>query len=110
MKKITFKSYLSSFPVLKPANRPTCTVAERTFVKQFGDKPSVVTYCGREDLVGLRVVGRSRGFRIEHTPKGRILRAIEIVNGRLVPTTRTLALRFKDSARMLVPGVRSWVQ
>jgi hypothetical protein len=83
---------------------------EREFVRQFGSKPVTIMYAGRADMVGLRVLGSNRGFRIEQGASGRYLRAIEIVNGRQVLTSRKLRLRFRDSQTMLVPGVRSWVQ
>lgn len=98
------------FPVRAVDNRPSITEQERLFVRQFGDKPAVVKYTGRESLVGLRVLGKHSGLRIEQNADGRYIRAIDIVNGVEVPTSRKLKLRFRDSAKMLVPGVRSWVR
>lgn len=98
------------FPVRATSSRPSITEQERVFVRQFGDKPSVVKYSGRESLVGLKVLGKRSGFRIEQNADGRYIRALDIIQGFEVPTKRVLKLRFTDSARMLVPGVRSWVR
>lgn len=86
------------------------TLQERDFVRNFGDKPRNVRWCGSADLVGLRVIGERRGFRVERGPKGRSIRVIEVVHGKQVLTHRCMPLRFKDSQVMLTPGVRSWVQ
>ena len=95
--------------VQAPPNGPGGTHNERVFARQFGTKARRIRFGGRDDLVGLVIVGRTQGIRVEETPAGRQVRALDVVNGVVVPTKRVLRLRFRDSHTFLVPGIRGWV-
>lgn len=95
-----------------PQTRPPFSATEKAFVRRFGTKALVVGYSGRDDLVGLRIVGKNSGFEIERNTKtgSRYLRILEVIGTQVWRTPRKLPLRFKTSEHDLVPGLRSWVR
>lgn len=101
-----------AWPAKRPELRPSRTLEERDFVRRYGTKATIVRYSGRDDMVGLRVLGKSSGFQIEagEKPGERYFRVLTVEGLNVVTTPRKLALRFADSLHHLVTGTRSWVR
>ena len=99
------------YPQQAVASRPKFSQVEKAFVRRFGVKALIVNYSGREDLVGLRMVGRTSGLEIERDTNGsRFMRVLEVIGTQVFRTKRRLPLRFTSSEHNLVPGLRSWVR
>ena len=71
---------------------PRASKAETAFVRQFGGAVRTVSYSGREDLVGLKVLGERKGFRVEQTGTGRRLRLLKVLKNNVIVTSDCRAL------------------
>ncbi len=93
-------------PPLLPFNE-----CEKAITRRFGSKVLTVTYSGRDDLVGYKLVGTKTGFIVE---AGKFTRFIRLLDrdafGNVWRTKRTLRLRYRDSLHDLVPGLWSYVR
>lgn len=95
-----------------PEARPPFSATEKAFVRRFGTKALVVQYSGKEDMVGLRIVGKHTGLEIEKNTRtgSRYFRILEVIGTDVWRTKRTLPLKFLTSEHDLVPGIRSWIR
>lgn len=82
-----------------PRHQPI-TEEERTIVKMFGGSAVRVRYCGDKNLVGLMILGRHAGIRIEQAPAGRLIRKMDVIKGEVIPSRATKKLRLKEDGRI----------
>lgn len=95
----------------KPDVKQREELTEREFVRRMG--PSVRSYrlSNRADYVGLVVCGSNTGFIITRDDKTgeRKLRLIDVLGDKKHVTHRYILLKNKDSASLLVAGLRPYV-
>lgn len=98
------------FRPLAPETRPSRTLRERNFASHF-EKQISVRYSGREDMCGLRVVGRRMGFEIcRNETTGRLyVQSIDVYNGFARKGRTTLHLKGRDTLESLLPKIKGWV-
>ena len=94
---------------MQPAPAAMCSAEERDFVRRMSGGACRVRYCGRTDLVGLKIIGTHCGIRVEQAPQGRFVRVIKMIRGREVITAEAHPLRLDRNKKVILAGIRDLV-
>ena len=94
---------------MNPKPQSACSPEERDFVRRISGAACRVRYCGRSDLVGLKVIGTHYGIRVEQAPNGRFVRVIKMIRGREVITATAHPLRTDRNKNVIVSGIKDLV-
>lgn len=94
---------------MNPKPKTICSNEEREFVRRVSGAACRVHYCGRSDLVGLKIIGTHSGIRVEQAPRGRFARVIKMVRGREVITAEARPLRVDRNKNVIVSGIKDLV-
>ena len=96
--------------LMNPRPKSECSPEERDFVRRISGAACRVRYCGRSDLVGLKIVGTHSGIRIEQAPHGRYARVLKMIRGREVITAEAHPLRVDRHKNVVISGIRDLVR
>ena len=94
---------------MQPKPQSKRSPEECEFVRRVGGGACLVRYCGRADLVGLKIVGTHCGIRVEQAPRGRFVRVIKMIRGREVITAEAHPLRVDRNKNIILSGMRELV-
>ena len=94
---------------MHPAPAAACSPEEREFVRRMSGGACRVRYCGRADLVGLKIIGTHCGIRVEQAPHGRFVRVIKMIRGREVITAEAHPLRLDRNKKVILAGIKDLV-